>query len=123
MSLTPIALEIDQGDDEVLELTIKTKTGDAANLTGCTLNFAIRTSAALDPILAKSTTGGAGIEITAPATDGLATIAISAADTTALDPKYMGRTLRWELEVIDTTVKTTTLAKGTIVINRDLVSV
>lgn len=132
MSVPIINLEIDQGDDEVLRATTTVPTDptnpasprEPANLTGCTLRFAIRTSAAVAPLLTKSSGLGGGITIedqTNPGTKGKVTIAIAAAETAALDAKFTNRDLRWELEAIDTGNKTTTLAKGKIVINRDLV--
>ena len=113
----PISLEIDQGDDEVLLVNVKDSEGEPANITGCLLTFRIRTSAAVDPLITKETADG--ITHTNDA-EGAASISISAEDTEVLAAQYLGRSLKWELDVLDTMMKVTTLARGTIVINRDL---
>lgn len=128
-NLVDIALEIDQGDDEkILVTVVEPAEGDAdpeaADLTDCTLRFAVRRSVAETgtPLISKST-GGNGITVDSPETEGKATIVINEDDTGQLPSSALGVTLRWQLEVDDASAEhnTTTLARGTLVINRDLV--
>lgn len=120
-----MSLEIDQGDDESFVITVKVPPnppGTAADLTGCVLSFAARTSAALPPVISKSTGSGIVHRNQSGADKGIADMTIDAADTASLDSALTGRTLKCELQVVDTNHKTTTLYKGTLLINRDLVA-
>lgn len=112
-----IALEIDQGDDEYIDIEAVQADGvTPEDISGCTLWFWIGDSHDDPPLIEKDTTDG--VTITNGA-GGIAEVAISNADTAALAAVYTGRKLRWELQVKDTALKITTLARGTIVINRD----
>lgn len=122
------ALEIDQNDDEALDIQVRmppeapATIGDPADLTDCDLHWAVRPSKASSVlVLDKSTDTADGIEITTPATDGQATITLTPADTASIDAKYLDRTLSWELDATDSTGKEITLARGTLIIHRDLV--
>lgn len=115
-----MTLTVDQGDDEVIVITVLTPDGDAADLTDCTLAFAIRPSKGSDVVLIAKSTGD-GIEVEAPATNGIARITLVPADTADLDSKYLGREMPCELDATDSVGKEITLARDTIVINRDLV--
>lgn len=128
MSTPPIYdLEIDQGDDEKINLHLtdpsSTPTPNAdVDLSGCTLWFFIKDSwSDPTPLISKQT--GDGIEVLDPPTDGLAKVSISNADTAALPAGVLGRDLRWEAQIKDSTGEITTIARGRIVINRDLVPV
>lgn len=124
MSLTPINLEIDQSDDELINVHVKDKDGADADLTGCELKFAIGTSPTQVPLITKAgtpTDSSGGIRVISPATEGNAQITIDSADTSGLASAYLGRQLKWELDVTDSLNNEITLARGTIVINRDMV--
>lgn len=117
-------LTVDQNDDEVINIAVKKADGTAADLSGCKLDFAVRSSRGASTVLiAKSSAGvSPGITIVSPATAGNAKIAFVPADTADLDVKYLGRDLVWELDGVDSVNHEITLARGTIVINRDLVA-
>lgn len=123
MSLTPIALELDQGDDEVIAVTVhKPRNADGsdagvADLSGCTLTFRVRTSATQPALITLTSADDITISDQSGADKGKAEIAISAAVSDELDAKYTNRSLRWELDVLDTNQLTTTLARGTVVFN------
>lgn len=120
-------LIIDQGDDEVLDVTVTNPDRTATNLTGCKLWFLVKEAAA-DPdtrvVIRKTSEAGGGITITSPQTGGKAAIVIADTDTSGLSGPMLGRTLVWALQVRDGSADAliTTLAKGTLVINRDLIS-
>lgn len=124
MSLTDIALELDQGDDEVIDITLSPATaGGSVDLAGCTLLFFIKTSAVdldADALIAKRSDNVGEIDIT-DEPNGVANVQIAHIDTSTLANRDLGRKLRWSLQVIDAATDITTLAKGTVVINRDLI--
>jgi hypothetical protein len=118
--MTSIALEIDQGDDEIIDVTVKNPDGQATNLTGCKLWFTVRQTPSGPIVLERSTDTDEGITVTNPA-GGIAEVAITDTLTAALDSSLTGKTLRWQLQNRDQAGNITTLAKGTIVINRDII--
>jgi hypothetical protein len=125
--MTDIALAIDQGDDEIIDITIVDPDGSPTDLSDCKLWFYAKENVT-DPdvaaVIAKDSDVGGGIEIAADPTDGTATVTIARADTTGLATDLLDRRLRWALQVRDGSPEglTTTLAKGTFLIRRDLIS-
>lgn len=127
MSGAPVIdLEIDQGDDEIINAQVYEPDGTTkVDLTGCILRFYIKVST-FDavPLILKTSGLDEGIVIQDQVTDlGLAKITISRADTAALDSAVVGRNLLWQIDVEDAAGKHTTVAGGKILINRDLVPV
>ena len=123
MSLTPIDLEIDQGDDEIIDITLVAPVGGSVDLTNCKLFFYIKTSpmdADTSAILKKTSAATEGITITDVPT-GIAIVTVDHIDTSGFTVGQTGRRLPWSLQVLDATNKITTLAKGTILVNRDLI--
>ena len=126
MTLADIALVIDQGDDEVIDITIVDPDGDPTNLTDCKLWFYVKERIA-DPdsaaVLHKDSGTSGGITIAADPTEGTAEVVIDDTDTAALAADLLDRKLRWSLQVRDGSHEAliTTLAKGTLLINRDLI--
>lgn len=118
------ALEIDQGDDEVLDIAVKEPDGTPADISGCKLWFWVKLAASnpdSTALISKSTDPGEGITITNP-TGGIAEVTIDRVDTASLPVTQTGRKLAWSLQVLDGASKVSTLAKGSILINRDLIA-
>lgn len=127
-------LQIDQGDDETIHMAVKsplaadapvgvtwsatdTSTWGPLNITGSKLWFAIKTTDGT-VVLIKTTDALGGITIT-DAPGGLADVAISNADTSALADALTNKSLRLEVQVRSAAGKITTLKRGTITIVRD----
>ena len=125
--MTDIALVIDQGDDEIIDITVVDPGGTPTDLTDCKLWFYVKENAA-DPdsaaILTKHSGASGGITIAVDPTEGTAEVTISDVDTASLPIDQVGRKLRWALQVRDGSPAAliTTLAKGTLLINRDLIA-
>lgn len=101
-----------RGDDRTASVDVTT------DITGAELTFLVkarRHDADADAVITKTT--GDGITVT-DASLGLATIALAAADTDDLDTRPF---YRWELQAVDATGATHTLATGRFVLIRDLV--
>lgn len=111
-------LRIISGDDETLSVTITEPNGTATNLTGLlAMKFMIKakpTDLDINALVSKDL--GTGVTVSAPATAGLATIAIDAANTAALAGAY-----HWEIQLTNSAGKKRTVADGRIRIQRDLV--
>lgn len=127
-----IALVIDQGDDEIIDITIVDPgtPPSPTDLTDCKLWFYVKEHTS-DPdaaaILAKYGEDGdseGGITIAADPTEGTAEVAIADIDTASLASDLLDRKLRWALQVRDGSPDAliTTLARGTLLINRDLIA-
>lgn len=117
------ALSIDQGDDETIDVTVRTKDGDLADLDGWALWFYIKRSsveADADALLAKTELDG--ITVQTPASGGLAEVAIDEEDTDTLPAADTGRQLYYVLKGEGPDGRRVTLAKGRLVINRDLIA-
>ena len=119
-------LVIDQGDDEIIDITVTDPDGDATELAGCKLWFYVKEHASdvdAAAIIAKSSPND-GITITSPTSAGKAEVAIADTDTAGLASNLLGRNLRWALQIRDGSegALITTLARGDITINRDLIS-
>jgi hypothetical protein len=115
-------LIIDQGDDETLNVVVQTAAATLADLDGWTLLFYVkrgRDDADADAVLTKTTAVDGGITITAPSTNGAATITIEPEDTEDLTSEELGKSLFWTLQGIGPDDKITTLAKGRMVIRSD----
>jgi hypothetical protein len=125
--MTDIALVIDQGDDEVIDITIVDPDSTPTDLTDCKLWFYVKERIS-DPdsaaVLAKDSDTNGGITIAADPTDGTAEVAIADTETAGLASDLLDRKLRWSLQVRDGSQEAliTTLAKGTLLINRDLIT-
>jgi hypothetical protein len=119
-------LVLNQGDDQVLDVAVTDPPNNSAtNLAGCKLWFyvkALPSDSDIEAVIAKSSPSN-GITIGQPATLGTATIAIDGADTASLPSAVLGRNLVWALQIRDGSMagKITTLATGTLIINRDLI--
>jgi hypothetical protein len=99
-------LSMYRGDDRVLTITA------SEALTGSQITFTARRRPGGAIVISKTT--DAGITIGEPATT--AVIALDAADTRDLDPCV----LRWDIEVVDVTEKTHTVASGQLNIRADI---
>lgn len=114
-------LVIDQGDDEVLDITVRAANGTASDLTGWTLWFYVKrskTDADEDALLKKTT--GDGIAHTAPESGGLATVTIDADETASLVAGDTNKELYWVCQGQGPDSKVITLARGRMVIQADL---
>ena len=119
-----IDLTIDQGDDETLDITVKKPDGSPASLVGCKLWFYVKSSPGdtdAAALIRKSSSINDGITMTND-TGGIAEIKIKHIDTSSLPASVLGRSLPWSLQVVDAAHEITTLAKGNLIINRDLIS-
>lgn len=123
--MTLIALEIDQGDDEVIDLTVWQPGGvNPVDLTDAKLWFYIKAKledADADALLRKTTEVDDGITVT-DLENGIANVQISHLDTSGFLPKYLGKALPWQLQVLDSLGNITTLARGRITVNADLIT-
>jgi hypothetical protein len=109
-------LTINQGDTVTLTIAVVSPTNQPVDLTGSTLEFAVKAHASdATAIISKSSTTG-GITI-APGTGGTATVSIVPADT---EPGPTGAFV-WELEGTDSGGNVTTLASGTFLVLESLV--
>lgn len=132
-----MALQIDKGDDETLRMAVKSpeeadalpgvvwsaddvSTWGPLNLTGCKLWLHIKTNAG-EAVLSKTSEVSEGITIT-DALGGLAEVAITSAETAALDDGLFNKSLRLEAQVRSSTGRITTLARSTITILRDRIT-
>lgn len=125
MSTPPeYTLAIDQGDDEKINIHVVDPDNSNADvdLTGCKLWFFVKSSPLDAAALISKNSDSAGIEFTTPV-QGLAQVSIDNADTSGLAASVLGRDLRWEAQLRDSSGAITTIARGKIVINRDLVPV
>lgn len=127
-------LQIDQGDDELIHMTIKsplkadapdqslwsatdTDTWGPLNLTGSKLWFTIKTNEGV-LVLQKTTDALGGITFV-DTPGGLADVTIANSETSALDDSLINKGLRLEVQVRASNGKITTLRRGTITILRD----
>lgn len=116
-----MTLTITQRDDELLELVVRDRLGALIDLTGCDLWFYVkksRTDLDANAIIAKDPVDVI-INADQVANKGQATVAIDPADTENIT--LLGRTLRYEVQLKDSTNKISTIATGDIVIEADLV--
>jgi hypothetical protein len=117
------ALAIDQGDDETIDVTVRTKDGALADLDGWALWFYVkRTSVEPDATALLEKTELDGITVLAPTTGGLAEVIIDQEDTDTLPAADTGRQLYYVLKGEGPDGRRVTLAKGRLVINRDLIA-
>lgn len=105
-----VDLEVTRGDTESLQATVVDAVGVAINLTGATIRFTVRASAA-DPIavIAKDNAGLGGITVPSPAT-GIALIALTPANTRLLTN---GRWV-YDVQVTEASGRVTTVVAGRI---------
>jgi hypothetical protein len=103
-------LSIKQGDDISRRLTITDSAGAAVDLTGASLAFHLRRLGGASDAL------GAALVVNTPATAGIATLALSAAQTAAL----LGDTVyQYEIEVTDASGKVSTPVEGYCLVEAD----
>ena len=109
-------LTINQGDTIVLTVTVVTPNNQPVDLTGSTLEFAVKrnTTDVTATFTKTSSTGGITI---LPGTGGTASITIAPSDT---ENGPTGSFL-WELEGTDSNGNVTTLASGTFIITPSLI--
>ena len=116
------AIVMTRGDDRTLQITAYDKNGDLADLTDVDLRFTAKISLA-DPdaraVLYKTRAGG-GISVVGDPTDGVAEVALDAADTASL---LNGQALFWDLQSKlppGGGSKVTTLASGVLIVKADV---
>jgi hypothetical protein len=78
--------ELFAGDDAILRVTVTDEDGDALDITGMTVDWALVRKVGDTPILTKET-GGGGITLTTPAS-GILDIALTDANTSDLSGNY-----------------------------------
>lgn len=127
-------LQIDQGDDEVIHMELKSplkadapdqdawrsddrSTWGPLDLTGAKLWLTMKTNSGVE-VLVKTSDPGEGITVT-DAAAGTADVEIAATETASLSDALVGKTLRMDVQVRSATGKITTLRRGTITILRD----
>jgi Ca2+-binding RTX toxin-like protein len=105
-------ITIKQGDDISRRLTITDSAGAAVDLTGATLTFHLRRLGGTADAIAGPPT----LTVEPPATAGIATLALTKAQTEAL----LGDTVyQYEIEAADASGKVSTLVEGYVLVEVD----
>lgn len=111
---TPIRLG--RGEDKSFTITFKDQNGAAIDLTGQTIRFdAKRSFKAADASLITKTSPAGGITINNPATAGIITLSLAAADTATLADVYTFEGV-YDIGATDGQSKYRRLARGRLVV-------
>jgi hypothetical protein len=108
----PATFSVPLGDDVAIGLTILQASGAALDLTGGQLVFGLKKLLSDTTILLTKSSPASGIVIGSPATAGLATLTLNAADTAALgDGPYA-----FDVQFISASAKKSTVITGTLIL-------
>lgn len=104
--------ELFSGDTAVFNVSVKDQDDIAKDITGASARFVMARNTGKTPVVDITT--GTGITIT-DSVNGLLTITVAAALTTALSGSY-----RYEVELTDVAGRVSTVAYGSIALMRDI---